>query len=262
MSVFDVFFVVTRLANLLVYLIFLVCMVWDVDGPYWVLEDFGSDPMYRDLQTILWYKAIRAFFLIPGFMETCRTVYYTGVGYFTVLISIREMVMVLTSKVNGYNDFFKFYQQFSIIDNVLAVGISRAGFFCVTIVYFMFVQTMWMCICGWDYLEPTVYLFFATFGGIIIMGTLLFLPLVSAIGENIVYLPKVKQSIIRKRYCYIKSFKNHIDLKRSKALKPLRFTYGSYYPFGKSFARNVLNNVIQNLLSMVLLFDIHGKRHK
>lgn len=262
MSVFDVFFVIIRPANFVVYLIFLVCMVWDVDGPYWVLEDFGSNPMYRDLQTILWYKAIRAFFLIPGFLEACRTICYSALGYFTVLLSIREIVMVLKSKVNGANDFFKLYQQFSIIDNVLADGISRAGFYGVTIGYFLFVQTMWMCICGLNYLEPTVYLFFATFGVITIVGFLLFLPLVAAIGENIADLPKVKRSIIWKRYCCIKSFKNHIDLKRSKALKPLRFTYGSYFPFGKNFARNFLNNIIQNLLSMVLLFDIHGKRHK
>lgn len=258
----DLLFIILRPTHLCVYLILLVCMVWDLDGPFWFLEDIGTHPFYRSLPEILCFQLIRFIFLIFGFLETGRTVHYSVVAYISVLISIRELIQVLQLKVSRSHCLFEYYTELQIISAVLAEGMGKASFLLVTAAYYLFIQTNWLCICGFGELDATVYSFFATVATIIVVGTAVVLPLVANIGENILELPKIKRGAMKRRYIGFKSLKNLISVKKAAALNAVKFSYGCFYPFCKSFSRNVFDNALQTLLSMVLLFDLNGRRHK
>lgn len=76
----------------------------------------------------------------------------------------------------------------------------------------------------------------------------------------ITYTPKTKLLEMKNNYIDRKSFGNKIYLKNEKIIS-LKSSYGSYCPMGKMFCRNVVNNMVQNLLNMLLLFDISEISH-
>lgn len=247
--------------NLVPFLIYIVCMFWDLDGPYWVLEDFAPDPKYRTIPTIIIFIFIRTFLLLPGFLETTRTIMYTSIGYLCAITYIKAMIEVLHYKVKKPTIFFKLYSELYILANVLSTGFQRSSFVCISIFYFLFIQTLWICICGLVHLNILIYLFFVSFALIIVIGVGVFLPIVTRTGEIISDLPRKKLNQMKNIHCLSKTLETKIQIKKAVALQPIKFSYGNYYPMGRKFSRNIFDNGVQNLLSMVLLFDLSGKRH-
>lgn len=78
----------------------------------------------------------------------------------------------------------------------------------------------------------------------------------------IIMVPKVKKIEMRRKLCTRNSFGNQVFSRQAMALLPIKFSYGGYYPFGKSFARNTFRNLVDNLLSMILIFDVSGRRNR
>lgn len=258
----DIFFVTSIPSQLLAYLILVICLEWDLDGPYWIIEDFGTDQNHRSNWQTMGYFLVRTFLLTIGFVETCRSIHYACLGYYTVLLSLIDILDVLKLRVNNTQKFFKFYTELSIISRFLCDVLGNANFTSVTIFYYMFIQTNWICICGIEGLNPFVYSFFALFGLIITYAASIYLPLVVYIAENIVEVPRARRIAMKRRYIGFRTFENRINCKIADALIPLKFSYGGHCPLGKSFARNCFNNGLQTLCSMVLLFDLHGRRHQ
>ncbi len=112
------------------------------------------------------------------------------------------------------------------------------------------------------HLNFAIYLFFTSYAIIIVISIAIFLPLVARIGEAISGIPRKMRIQTKTRYVFLKTIKHKEYFKKAVALRPIRFSYGSYYPLGKKFARNVFDNMVQNLLSIILLFEISGRRHK
>lgn len=124
MTKLDIFVLTAQFANFLPFLIYIVCMFWDLDGPYWVLEDLSSDPKYRSISTIIIFLLIRTVLLLPGFLETCRTVIYTTLSQICTINYLYILVQTLAYKVKAQSQFFKFYMQLYIICNILGPGVE------------------------------------------------------------------------------------------------------------------------------------------
>lgn len=259
-SKLDVFVLVTQLANLLPFLIYIVCIFWDLDGPYWVLEDFALDPKHRDVSTILIFLLVRTILLIPGFLETTRTLLYTALGYLCIVNYQKNIIQILAHQVKNQSHFYNYYTQLQILCNVLGPGFERASFIIITIAYFIFILTLWVCVSGFGELDNTVYLFFAVYAFFIILSTAVGLPLVASTGDVICNIPKIKVKYAKLVHCVFRFRCNKIFLKKAVSLRSIRFCYGSLCPIDRKFTRNLFDNVVQNLLSIILLFDMNGKR--
>lgn len=257
----EAFFLYLQPGHLVVYLAFLINLYFDLDAPYWLLEDIGPDPMYRGTASIISLLLLRAFLFIPAFLETIRSLFIGGFGLLFMIVYIKEIIDVFTREINATRDFFNYYNQFHIISNVLSEGVTHAIFLGVSIAYTLFILAFWMVICGWGELEITIYIFFCIFAMTAAVAVAVFLPLVGLTGEQICELPRLKRHHIRTAFCTRKSFGNRVLTKKAASLRPIKFSYGSYYPLGKNFSRNVFGNGIENLLSLVLIYDFHGRRY-
>ncbi len=257
----DLCYLLYQVCNFLPYLAYILAIVWNLDGAYWLLEDFAPAPKYRSVVTTSTFLLIRTFLLIPGFLETCRTTIYSSIGYMCVIIYLKTIIQTLAHKVRSQSDFFRYYSQLYILSNVLGPSFEMATFIICSVFYFFFVQTLWICVCGFRNLDLAVYLFFASYAFVVLLGAAIFLPIVACAGEVINDVRRIKLKQIENIYCSFRTTGNKVKLKKAVGLRSIRFSYGSYYPLGKKFSRNIFDNVVQHLLSMVLLFDLSGKRH-
>lgn len=259
-TIVDLFIVSVQSLNLMPYLMVLVCLYWDLDGIYWVLEDFGPDAMQRSLTTICIFVLVRFFLLLPGFLETIRALEYMGAGFLLSLLHIHRLISILTYHVHNSRLFFLYYNQLRIICSIMVNLIERGLLVAISIFYIGFIHTMWICIRGWKSLGGPVYFLFSLLALVVVMSITVTIPIFTIMGEAVRELPKHKRKEMRLKYLKRKDLKRLVCLKKGNALGSIRFSYGSYYLIGKRFSRNIIDNVIQHLLSFVLLFDMHGRR--
>lgn len=165
-------------------------------------------------------------------------------------------------KVWRTNDSFALYNQFYIISSTFSEGFSRALFVAVTVVYICFIQATWMLVRGWGNLDVSVYILFFVSASCLIANIAVVLPLIGRTGEVLCKLPKFKKIVIGQRACLINNLVNRSYVKRARAVRQIRFSYGSFYLLGYRFARNVFANVMENLLSLVLIYDFNGRRYR
>lgn len=260
MTMVDFFLLSAQSANGIPFLIYFVSIIWDLDPVYWAVEDFLPDPKQRKIVTIVALVCIRSVMMLPALCELARATNFTVCGCLAIITYITELTNTLAFKVSVMTDFFKFYAQFSIIANVLGVAFERAFLLAITITYFLFVQTLWVLVCGYGHLDITIYIFFVITAVIVVVATVIFNPMVRSTGEIITFTPKLKWLEMTSKYLIRASFQNKVHLKKAMSLYPLRFSYGSFYPMGKRFCRNTVDNMVQNLLDVILLFDITGPR--
>lgn len=218
--------------------------------------------MYRSMSNILGLLLVRALSLIPGFLETMRALSLAGMGNLFMLACIKETVEVLAKQVDNIVKFLVYYKQFYIICNVLLNGASNIVFYAITIAYVLFILVFWMVVRGYSELALSIYLIFCILAVIIVASTCLVLPCVSVAGELITGIVKTKQNFFRVGICKTNDLRSKVLERQLRSLLPIRFSYGSYYPLGKSFSRNLLSNVVKDLLSAILIYDFHGRIYK
>lgn len=259
----EALFIYSQPIHLGPFLVLFICLYFDLDGPYWFLEDVGPDPMYRNISTLLTFLVLRAILLMPGFAETVRGIYVAGFGVLFLVVYIKETLDVLTKKVRSSHKWFKYYTRFYIISNVLAEAVSQTVFLAVTVVYILIIQVFWMIVRGWGKLSFPIYFMFCLFAVFIIFAVCLFLPLVGITGEIVTDILWKRRAALKRKLNNDRHLENKIFVKQVAALLPIKFCYGGYYKLGKSFSRNVFENVIENLLSMILIYDFNGRiEHK
>lgn len=122
-SIYDVFFFAMQPGLFVPYLIYIVCMVWYLDGPYWMLEDLWPAGAQRPLWVSVTFILIRTILLLPGFLETGRALYVAGLVNLAFLLSIKRLLHILTYKFKSSRDFFIFYEHLTVLWNVLEHGI-------------------------------------------------------------------------------------------------------------------------------------------
>lgn len=256
--------------NLLPYVIFIVCMLWDVDGPYWVLEDFAPETTKRSECLTYSFLLLRAFLLLPGFFETTRTLLTAMILFGIVVQNVLETVTLLTYRVKNFEMFLSYYSQLSILCNAFELGSSRTFFITITIFYLGFIHSWWLCIRGLGSLTPVIlsFCFGMAIGTVIAIITVL--PMVAVLGDRLAQLRDIKVNACNEA-CYgigrtnwrkKRTLTGKVNVRRAKAIHPLKFSYGSCFPLGKSFCRNIVGNGIEKLLTFVLLFDISGRVYK
>ncbi len=253
MNKLDFAFLFAQCFNVGSYLTYVVCIFWDLDGPYWILEDFASDAKQRTIPTIVSFLLVRTFLLFPGLLELNRSAVYSGIGYLSLITYLEKIIQTLVCKVRNQEDFFRYYNQLCIFSNILGPFLERATILVCTVFYFLNILLLWVCISGFGDLDLVIYSLFVICALGIAMMTAVFLPIVACTGEviNGACAEKLKQS--RNIYCTFKTIENKVYLKKTVALRSIRFSYGSNYPLGNNFSRNYLDNMAQDLLSMVLL---------
>lgn len=253
----DIYCYLVLLGTGMPYAIYLACVIWNLDGPYWVIHDFAPAPEKRTLALSLSLFLIRTIFLLIGFLETSRFIMTASILFLIGIFSVDECLVILTHRVKESTCFLKYYLQLTFTCHFLSPAASRGLFCCITLVYFLLIQTFWIVVKGWDKLHWVVYSLFAAFSIQAVLAALVFLPKVSNIGEMISNLPKMKyQDMKRKYFCGARTKTNFIAMKRAKALVQIEFSYGAFYPLGKKFTRNTVGNLIENFLTCILLINI------
>ncbi|CAL8134476.1 unnamed protein product [Orchesella dallaii] len=255
----EILFFIIQLGNTVPYVLTLGCLYWDLDGPYWVIEDFLPDAMYREPHTILIFLLVRAFLLIVGIWEASRSLMGSAMIMFAAIESITIIVKILTYKVNSVHNFFRFYTHLSILCNALEGSSTTMFFFTITTAGSLWIQWIWVCVNGFGKFGLAIYFVFVVAAFIVGSGILVFLPKVAVMGEAITKMPNIKRIEMRKKYTAWKSIQNKIAVKKSNAIRPFRFQYGSFYPMGSNFSRNTFGNVIENAMTLILLFDIDNR---
>lgn len=231
-----------------------------MDAYYWILEDFAENPMYRSLATTLSFLLLRSLLILPGILETARALFLAGFGTLFAVINVKEIITVLADKCQGSSDFFRYYNQLFIIFNTLSDGITRSVLLGVTVLYVSVIEVVWVLVCGWGNLEASIYSFFVLFAISLITAIGICLPLTAVTGEKILDLPRIKRAALKARYCVRKSLQAKVFVKFAAAVQPIKISFGTDYPIGRRFSRNVFGNLLENLLSMVLIFDMNGRR--
>ncbi|ODM93277.1 hypothetical protein Ocin01_13405 [Orchesella cincta] len=255
----DIFFFVAQLGNGVPFLILFGCLFWDLDGPYWVIEDLAPTPLYRESSTILLFLLIRALLLLPGFWETTRSLLGTAMIMFATIENLTRVVTTLTFKVKSIKCFFRYYTQLSILCNILEGSTTRLFFVTITTAYFLLIQWTWVCVRGFGKLEAPIYFLFLMIAFIVWVSAIIFLPEVMLMGEAIAALPHAKRLEMKRRFVLWKTKESKIAYKRSLAIRPFKFQYGNFYPMGRKFSRNTFENGLENIMTLILLFDI-GKQ--
>ncbi|CAL8134470.1 unnamed protein product [Orchesella dallaii] len=252
----DIILFIIQLGNFIPFLILFACLYWDLDGPYWVIEDFAPSAMYREPRTILAFLVVRALLLMVGFWETTRTITGSAMIMFTAIDSMTFFVKTLTYKVKSVKIFFRYYTHVSILCNALEGSSTLSFFLTITTGYYLWILWIWVCVNGFGKLELPLYFLFLLATFIVGMAVLIYLPKVAVMGEAITKMPNMKRIEMRKKYTAWKSIENKIAVKKSNAIRPFRFQYGSFYPMGSNFSRNTFGNMIENAITVILLFDI------
>lgn len=181
-------------------------------------------------------------------------------GYLYALVYLKAIVQTLSLKVRNPFHFLNYYSQLHILSNVLGPGFERATFILFSLFYLLFVQTLWICVCGFGKLDLAIYIFFATYAFLVLLGFALVFPILASTGEVIQDVHRKKLYQIKIIFYKFKTKGNEVYLKKFIALRSIRFNYGGYYPLGRQFSRNIFDNIVQHLFSMVLMFDLSGKR--
>lgn len=255
-------FISSQSLQLNIYLMLGICLFFDLDGLYWIIEDLAPSPMYRSMFTITILLLARALILLPGFLETMRALYFAGFGYLFMVVCIKETVEVLTKQVNNSEKFLSYYRQFLVISNILSEGVTNIVFYATNVAYLLFILVFWVIVRGYTELGLVLYLLYCSLAIFIIFAICMVLPVVSVAGEQIREIVKTKQTLFVKRFRNRSSLVRRLVEKECMALLPIRYSYGSYYPLGRSFSRNLLSNAVENLLSVILIYDFHGRIYK
>ncbi|CAL8134482.1 unnamed protein product [Orchesella dallaii] len=197
----QLFFYLIQFGNLIPYIGLMACLYWDLDGPFWVLEDFAPNSIEREPLTVLLFLLIRLLLLLPGLLEATRT--------------------IMGCVMRGYS----------------ATKDSAA--------------------LGFGILEPPMYFLFLA-GAVLesIGGLVFFLPRIKVMGEAIQLLPKQKQLEMMKGFIGLRNKESKIAIKKSLAVKPLKFSYGDFQPMGRKFVVSLFEKGLETTINLIILFQL------
>ncbi len=253
MSTTEALILSIQIINATPYLTLLIFLAFDFDCAYWLFNDFGPNPLYRSIQVQLLFLLIRAILLILVTFESIRAVLFVGMCTLFGAIRINNITVVLSHRAECEHNFFQWYSQLFIVFNIFGKSINTFMFLTFSMGYCFFIQSVSICILGWDRLPVSIYTVFVCAAFAIVLGILTFFPVIASIGENVNDLPKlkVKQALIRFRNWPNRS--NKVFLKKAYSLKPLTFSYGNCCQLGKVFLRNLTDNGFQDLVSVTII---------
>lgn len=243
--------------HFLPYLLYVVCIYWNLDSPYWILEDIWPNHSERTAWVSIAFIGVRTILLIPGFLETVRSTFAAGMANFWGLISIPHLVFIIGYKVKNPKEIFAYYEQLTIMWNILERGINQAQFIAISTLYMICIQVLFIGIQGFGTLEPLIYAFFCGLCVVHCIAMFMMLYLLSQIGESIVALPEVILQQMKSRHCRAKSFNTLVHVKRVKSLKPIKLCYGDGERFGRNFSRNCFSNLLETAISIVLTYNLN-----
>ncbi len=260
MSTLDLYFFAAQPMNFLSILLYINSISGKRDGLYWLLEDILPSQIERSstLNTVIFVT--KSIILIPCFCHTCRAMQFTSLAYLSAVTSTKELAYTLLHKIKVQSIFFRYYAQFYIICGILRQGFERATLIALTMLYVMFIQTTWACVVGIGKLEISVYMMFAMPALTVVVGLAILLPLISSTAELTNSIPKIKLQETKAQYCTRASFNNRLNVKKAKALQPVKLRFSVFHPLGKDFSRGMIQNMIDNLLQLVLTFDLNGNQ--
>lgn len=262
LNLYDVMYFIPILVNFGPYLTYIVSLMWNTDGLYWVIEDISPDPFYRDFWEILLFLVIRTCLLLPGYLEVTRLLFGIALSFLTLQLSVTGLVSVLSvESARKYprmssSQLLSVYSRFRILSRIFEQVVTKGMFIGVNLFYFVGIQSAWVCVRGWNSLDLTVYFFFTACMLCVVIATVVGLPLIAMTGDIIANLPKrirlrMWSEFIRTRQ---KSFKSKVLWKQSVAIHSITYSFGGIFPIGKLFARLFFDSALQTLFSMVLLF--------
>ncbi|CAL8126120.1 unnamed protein product [Orchesella dallaii] len=255
-DIFSIFLDILQFGNFLPYLLLFGCLYWGLDGPYWVLEDIAPNSMYRETSTIFIFLIIRILVHIPCFWESGRSILGSIMVLWSVIESVTKVVKILTYDVKNTETFFRYYSQLSILCNWLENSVTRVFLITISFGSLLFIQWTWICVRGFGILGGALYCMFLNAAFLISVGVLTFLPMAAVMGEAIAELPKIKRLEMRRKYYDLKTLANKVAMKKGVAIQPLKFQYGGFYPMGKNFSRNTFGNLMENMMAVVLLYEM------
>lgn len=242
------------------YGVLIACLACDLDGPYWLLEDIAPDPECRSRSISVLIYIFRIVTLLFGFLETSRFIIGISSIFLFGIYIVSNILNTLLHK-SGIRKFIKYYVRLSLICIEFEKCSMRGFFLSITAEYLLLIQTLWILIEGWGKLDIFVYCLFLTAVLQLIGCAVVFLPKVTAMGELICSISKIKYAEACRIYRWRRGLIERLAVKRAKSLIRIRFSYGSFYPLGKKFTRNTFENFLENLLTTLLLFDLNWVRY-
>ncbi|CAL8130817.1 unnamed protein product [Orchesella dallaii] len=233
------------------------CIYAKVDTTYWLFEDiFGKNHQHRfssEVSEILFL--IRVLILFVTVVENARMMVPFGLLIAETLSRISKLVTVLSFKVTNSRDFFKYYIQLTVLCNFAEKISNQIFFVTLAFLYCIFIQCACLCIRGYGRLDMLVYGLFVDFLVISCVALFIGLRLFAELGEKLVSLPRIKKNEMGLKHVKQCSFSSKFDKKRSAALMPIAFSFGRFYPMGANFSRNLVGNLIEDLMASILVIE-------
>lgn len=232
-------------------------LIWNLDATFWFLEDWvAPDPHYRSSRWIFSLLAIRIMISLPGLLECQRSIDYAAMCCLGCNIHLGEIIDVMYSKIVNPSRLFSFYRQLIIIYKVLTVPLTYACAFSLTSLYLVFIQSFWVIIKGWEVIGAPLGITFFMFGGVAVGAFLVLFPAVAKHGKLI-------QDFRNRKLVQLKFLKFPTVTEKRQAvmtgmaMETLKYTYGFVYPLGSEFVTSYVDNMVQDLMSVLISFDLH-----
>ncbi len=238
------------------YLMTIAAIYADIDYTYYPLEAILPDPIYRNFQTIITALLIRLVFLFWGCVEGWRTFLFLVYLGFILIERAVKILMVLTSRVFLFRDFYKNYIYFKLVYSKVEKVVQVITYISFSIYFWALVASYWVCVQGTiEKVTLPLYLMFALVALAITLAHFLILPLLCGAMEMAIHVVAVHRQKARFQYVKFKGFGYKLNVLRVAGIQPVRLRYGMFWTIRMEFLGEYVWLIVNRTFDAILVVD-------
>ncbi|CAL8135201.1 unnamed protein product [Orchesella dallaii] len=228
----------------------------DSDVGYYVQQDLLTDPHYRPLSEIVIGFVVRVIVLHYFWLEVCRTGRYLTAwvimagSYFMFATDALEHIC---SRIE-HKTFYAHYTHLRILFSMTSKFISTSTYVGGAALFWTVVGGVWISVTGVGKMSPVVHAAISLGTGVLILLCVIFLPKMANACDSQIKIIGLHQRHVNRLFAVKRTRAGLADVKRAKAIVPVRLMYGEFKVIGKEFTVEFLELMLQRSLDVVLIF--------